>query len=295
MELRQLRYFIAVAEESHFGRAANRLLIASPSLSQQIKALETRLGVRLFDRSSRGASLTAEGERLLPHARATVAASEQLLDEAQRLSQGRHTALRLGFLAYALTASSRSLLVRFGRRHPHVDVDLRQYEWDDPSAGLLDGTSDIALVRTPFNGESRLRTVEVASEPVLAVMAEGHELATATSISAARLAQETFIEAGQVTDPVFAAYWYLWGQRPDDRPVARSRSTTVEEWLGEIAMGRGVNIVPAGLAAEYQKPGLVFVPVDDLPPSRLVVAWNPAAVTPAALDFARLAARPAAR
>ncbi len=296
MELRQLRYFVAVAEELHFARAAARLLIASPSLSQQIKTLERSLSVTLFERSSTGVSLTPAGAQLLPLARATLAAAEELLDTAQRISHERATVLRLGFLAFALTAPSRRLLTEFGRTAPDVSVQMRQYEWDDPSAGLLAGDTDAAFVRPPFTGDDRLQMLELDADVLLAVLPEGHELAGAESVSAARLAQEPWLEADVVKDPVFARFWYFTDLRDAGSGAAvRSRAGTVEEWLAEIAFGRGVNVVPAGMAEGYRRPGLVFVPVADAPPSRLVLAWRRDDPPEVATTFARFAARSAAR
>ena len=295
MELRQLRYFVAVAEELHFARAAARLMIASPSLSQQIKALERSLSVTLFDRSSTGVSLTPAGAQLLPLARDTLAASEELLDTAQRISHDRATVLRLGFLAFTLTATSRRLLTEFGRKVPDVTVQLRQYEWDDPSAGLLSGETDAAFVRPPFTGDDRLQLLDLVSDPLLAVLAEGHELAGADSVTSARLAEEPWLEADVVKDPVFARYWYLTDLRGDTATTVRSRAGTVEEWLAEIAFGRGVNVIPAGMAEEYRRPGLAFVPVADATPSRLVLAWRADDAAPVAHTLARFAARRAGR
>lgn len=273
MELRQLRYFVAVAEELHFARAAARLLIASPSLSQQIKALERDLSVTLFERSSQGVSLTPAGTRLLPLARATLEAADEVVDTARRVSEQRATVLRLGFLAFSLTATTRRLLTEFGREIPTVTVQLRQYEWDDPSAGVLSGATDAALVRPPFTGTERLHLFDLATERVYAALPEAHELASQEAVTSARLAQEPWLESDLVKDPVFASYWYL---RDLPRQLASVRSTaeTLEEWLSEITFGRGINIVPAGLAEEYRRPGLVFVPISDAPPSRLVLAWR---------------------
>src|SRR3712207_3466953 len=164
MELRQLRYFVAVAEELHFARAAARLLIATPSLSQQIKALERDLSLTLFERSSTGVSLTPAGTQLLPLARSVLAAGAELTDAAQRIAADRATVLRLGFLPFALTSTTRGLLTGFGRTALDVTVRMRQYEWDDPSAGLLSGETDAALVRPPFTGQDRRQTVGAARE-----------------------------------------------------------------------------------------------------------------------------------
>jgi DNA-binding transcriptional LysR family regulator len=290
MELRQLRYFVTVAEELHFTRAAARLMIASPSLSQQIKALERSLAVALFERSSTGVSLTPAGAELLPLARTTLAAADQVRDAARRLADGRSTTLRLGFLPFALTGRTRRILTEFGRAEPSVTVQMRQFEWDDPAAGLLAGTTDAALVRPPFTGDDRLHLVEVAREPVLAVVAEGHDLAGREGVTRERLARETWLETDVVTDPVFAASWYLHDLR-DRTTAAVSRAGTVEEWLAEIAFGRGVNLVPAGLAEEYRRPGLAYVPVSDAPPSRLCVAIRKDDPPESAVALARFASR----
>jgi DNA-binding transcriptional LysR family regulator len=294
MELRQLRYFVAVAEELHFARAAARLLIASPSLSQQIKALERSLSTTLFERSSTGVSLTPAGAQLLPLARATLDAAGEVLDTARRISEQRATVLRLGFLAFTLTPTTRRLLTEFGRKVPSVTVRMRQFEWDDPSGGLLSGESDAALVRPPFTGDDRLQMLELAADQLLAVVAEGHELAGEDSVSRERLAREPWLEAEPVTDPVFARHWYFRDLR-GDAPAVRISATTVEEWLAEIAFGRGVNVIPSGMAEQYRRPGLAFVPVSDATPSRVVLAWRREGAPEAASVLARFAARPEAR
>jgi DNA-binding transcriptional LysR family regulator len=294
MELRQLRYFVAVAEELHFARAAARLLIASPSLSQQIKALERSLSTTLFERSSTGVSLTPAGHQLLPLARATLDAAAEVTATARRISEQRATVLRLGFLGFTLTPTTRRLLTEFGREVPSVTVQLRQYEWDDPSAGLLSGETDAAFVRLPLTGDDRMQTVELASEPLFAIVAEGHELAGLDSVSSARLAEEHWLEVESVTDPVFARYWYFRDLRGAAQPV-RTSAGTVEEWLGEIAFGRGVNAVPSGLAEQYRRPGLAFVPISDAPPSRLVLAWLRDDASAVAETLARFAAGRRAR
>jgi DNA-binding transcriptional LysR family regulator len=289
MDLRQLRYFVAVAEELHFTRAASRLLITTPSLSQQVKRLEHQLGVRLFDRSSTGVRLTSAGELLLPHARRTLAAAEELVESAVRVAQGQTSALRLGFISYSLTEPARRLLTEFARREPAVDLRLRQFEWDDPSAGLVDGSSDAALVRLPFTGADRLATVEIGRDALVAVMAEDSPLAGEPRIAVSRLVEEPILETRIVSDPVFADHWFLRRLRGPSARVVPSTARTVDEWLGEIALGRGVDVVPEGLVAAYRKPGLAFVPVDDLEPSTLVLAWDPRRCGDAVSRLVRLA------
>lgn len=294
MDLRQLRYFVAIAEELHFARAALRLGITSPTLSQQVKCLERDLGVQLFVRSSAGVSLTAAGEQLLGPARTTLGAAGDLEASARRLARGQASTLRVGFVSFALTGPARRLLTDFGRTEPTVDLQIRQFEWDDPSAGLLDGSSDVALVRPPFTGTERLRTVEVGRDAMFAVMAEDNPLAGSSGLTARRLARLPFLEMELVQDPAFAGYWYLRRLRGPLAPLVTSRAVTVEEWLGEIALGRGVDLVPAGMVEEYRKPGLAFVAVDDLEPSTVVLAWDPRRESEPVRRFVRLAERAAA-
>lgn len=289
MDLRQLRYFVAVAEELHFGRAAARLLITPPTLSQQVKALERGLGLRLFDRSSAGVTLTAAGRELLDPARRTLASADALEDTAHRLADGRVSALPFGFVSFSLTARARRLLTEFARAEPEVDLQLRQFEWDTPSAGLLDGSTDAALVRRPFTGMERLRHLEVGRDALVAVMAEDHPLARRPSLTARQLAETPFLETRIVQDPVFADYWYLRRWRGPGAPSVSSRAATVEEWLGEVALGRGVNLVPEGMVEEYRKQGLAFVPVTDLEASPVVLAWAPERESEAVRRFVRLA------
>jgi DNA-binding transcriptional LysR family regulator len=145
------------------------------------------------------------------------------------------------------------------------------------------------LVRPPFIGDDRLQMLELASEPLLAIVAEGHSLADTKSVPSARLAQETWLESDVVTDPVFARYWYFRELRTSS-PSVPINAATLEEWLAEIAFGRRVNVVPAGLAEEYRRPGLAFLPVADAdaPESCLVLAWRRDNAPPSGNDPGRV-------
>jgi DNA-binding transcriptional LysR family regulator len=291
MELRQLRYFVAVADEMHFARAAARLLIAAPSLSQQVKALERDLGVRLFERSSTSVSLTDAGSALLPRARQLLEAADELEHAARRIAEDREVVLRLGFLPFALTQTTRRLLTEFGRAEPRVTVQMRQFEWDDPAAGLLSGDTDAALVRPPFSGDDGLHLFELAREPLFAITSEDHAMAQQASVTMAQLAEETWIEAALLTDPVFARWWYLRDLRPaGGARTVRSSASTFEEWVAEVAFGRGVNLVPGGLTEEYRRAGVTFVPVSDAPASVLALAWRRDSPPGPAETLARFAA-----
>jgi DNA-binding transcriptional LysR family regulator len=281
VDLRQLRSFVAVADELHFGRAATRLAITTPSLSQQIKTLERSLGVVLFLRDSRGVRLTTSGAALLPRALSTIAEADGLRDEALRLARSQAEPLRVGFLLFALCEATRTLLSEFGRQHPEVDLQLRQYEWVDPSAGLLPRTVDMALVRPPFAGAERMLWVELDREPLYAIMATDHPLTRDPApLTAARLVQEPFIEL-DMADRVFAATWYLHEHRDTSSPAPFiTTAATSEEWLAQVALGRGVDVVPkAVVERESGHTGVTFRHIEDLPPAPVVLAWDPTRVT----------------
>ncbi|SER18563.1 LysR substrate binding domain-containing protein [Lentzea xinjiangensis] len=160
MELRTLRYFVAVAEELHFGRAAQRLHMSQPPLSRAIKHLENDLGAALLQRSSAGVRLTEAGETLLVEARA-------LLEQADRIrGKLRRTTLTVGMLG---DNGGARLAAAFRRRHPDVEVRVRETDLTDPTCGLRTGQVDVALTRGPFD-KTGLRTRVLRRDPVGAVL-----------------------------------------------------------------------------------------------------------------------------
>ena len=200
---RDLRYFVAVAEELHFTRAAERLYVSQPALSKQIRALERQLGAPLFDRDRQGVALTPVGTALLPHARAVLAAWEEGREAVGRAREAAEGTLVVGMS----TSPGRGGLLpairsRFTAVHPEVRLKLRQVAWDDPTAGLAGGTSqdgvpggggsDVAFVWLPLAGAERFRWVVVASEPRLVALSEAHPLAARESLDFADLLDEPF-------------------------------------------------------------------------------------------------------
>jgi DNA-binding transcriptional LysR family regulator len=237
---------------------------------------------------------TRAGEALLEQARTTLAAADEF--EAMAGVQARvagHEPLVVGFLLFSLTSVSRPYLAEYARLHPDVPIEVRQHEWDDPSAGLLSGAVDVALVRPPFTGADRLRWVELDRDPLLALVSADHPLALAGEpVSARRLVQERFLEVSIVSDPVFAAAWYLHDLRDAASPPAvLSRATTSEEWLAEVGLGRGIDVVPESVSEDYVRPGLAFLPIHDLEPSSLVLAWDPARISETGRRFVRFVQR----
>lgn len=279
MDLVLLRYFVAVAEERHIGRAAARLGMTQPPLSRAMRRLEADLGVRLLDRTARGVTATAAGDALHDGAR-------RLLDQADRL-RGRvqdaagTSAIAIGTLADTADLVGGHLVARFREQHPRVQVSVHEADLGDPSAGLRRGLVDVALTRAPFDATG-LRTHVLLSEPVGLVVREDDSLAGHPAVAVADLADRRWVRLPPGTDPVWTAYWTAG---PADTGAAVSR--TIQECLQSVLWNGTAALAPLD---QVLPPGLVTVPVSDRPPSRLVLAWRAADPSPLVRSFVRIAA-----
>jgi len=246
MELRHLRYFVAVAEECHFGRAAERLHMAQPPLSQQIKQLETELGVQLLIRSTRRVELTPAGARYLERARHILSRVDAAGEEAALVADGRIGRVAIGFTGSATYELLPSLSRRLRTQLPGLELDLRG-ELLTPSqvAGLVDGTIDVGFLRPPV----RVPDVDVhplRQEPLVVVLPHSHAQAGQSEIALADLADEPFItypshHRSVVHDAVLDACQAA-GFTPEATEVAET-STLVSF----VAAGLGVALVPASV------------------------------------------------
>lgn len=276
MELRTLRYFVAVAEELHFGRAAARLHMSQPPLSRAIQQLEADLGTPLFRRSAGGVSLTAAGDSLLKEARALLEQAEQV---RARVAAAAGTAtLTVGILSDSRDPDISRLAAAYRRRHPNVDVRIREADLTDPTCGLRAGLVDVALTRGPFD-ETGLRVHELRSDPVGAVLRADDPLAGRDELKLADLADRRWFQFPAGTDPLWQSYWN--GGEPRQGPIVRA----VQECLQSVLWNGTVGLAPL----THHTPGnnLVTVPIQDLPPSPLVIAW--AESTPLTQSFLQTA------
>ncbi|WP_406279069.1 LysR family transcriptional regulator [Embleya sp. NBC_00896] len=271
--LRDLRYFVATAEELNFTRAAERLFVSQPALSKQIRQLEEGLRTRLFDRDRRAVALTAAGAALLPAAREVI----RCWDEAQRVV-GDAVAAEAALLRVGLSTSvGRGLLQRaregFAVRRPNGRLQFRQIDWDDATVGLADGTVDVALVWLPIPNAEAFSFRVVASEARWVMLREDHPLAGRESIAFEELLDEPFLALPSTAGPL-RDYWLALDQR-GDRPVrVGAVVSNVDETFAAIEEGSGVVLLAAGNAAIYQRPGTVAIEVTGLAPSELAVAWR---------------------
>lgn len=274
MELRRLRYFVAVAEECHFGRAAERLHIAQPPLSQQIKALEGALGVRLLTRSTRRVSLTPAGERYLGRARTILAAVDAAGVEANRVAAGEAGRLAIGFTGTAtyelLPALTRALRAEL----PDVALDLTG-EMLTPRqvSALSDGTIDLGFLRPPVH-DAGLHVRVLRTESLIVALPQTHRLANRASVRLADLYLDTFISypslhRSVVHDAVFDACGRA-GFRPADIQEVGETSTMV----AFVAAGLGVALVPASVQ-HLHITGAIFRPLADVTADvELAAAWR---------------------
>ncbi|MGE3285213.1 MAG: LysR family transcriptional regulator [Pseudonocardia sp.] len=271
-ELRTLRYFVAVAEELHFGRAAARLHIAQPSLSVQIRKLERGLGVALLVRTSRSVGLTPAGEVLLAEARILLADAERVYAVTRGAGRQDRRAIVVGFQANAAAELTPRILGRYAERFPGRRVEMRSCDLTDPFAGLSDGSVDAAFVRLAFPVPDRLRAEVLFREPrVLGVRADS-PLAGSGPVSIERLLDEPFV-ARRGPGP-WRDYWLAADARDGHEVRIGAQITRLEECLEAVLSGRGIGFTQMSTLRYYSRPGLTAVPVVDISPSDLAVAWR---------------------
>lgn len=286
MELRQLRYFVAVAEHLSFSRAAAHLHLAQQSLSQQIAALERGLGAHLFDRDTRGARLTDAGRLFLPEARAVLARADAAVAVVQRAARGEIGRLDLAFLAstanYMLPPVVRAVRERF----PDLELTTHNLQIAELVAGLRDGRFDAAFTRPPLVADLATRTL--ATEPVCAVLPAGHPLADRAQLHLADLAGEDWVLTPRES-------WPPWHEKYDRdfaaagfTPRVVQRTGGVSNLLGLVAAGVGVTRL-ARSASSIRRTGVVFVPLAG-DRAETVVAWLPTRDGPAHRNLLAIAA-----
>ncbi|MGY1577233.1 LysR family transcriptional regulator [Streptomyces sp. MN13] len=272
-----MRYFVAVAEELHFGRAATRLHMSQPPLSRAIKQLEADVGALLFTRSPTGVTLTAVGAVLLDEARA-------LLDQADRIrvrvsAAAGVTTLTIGILGDGTDPGTARLAAAYRRRHPGIDIHVRDTDLTDPTCGLRAGLVDVALTRAPFD-ETALTVRPLRTDPVGVVLRADDPLARRDDLRLAELSDRRWFQFPQGTDSIWQSYWNAG--RPREGPVVRA----VQECLQAVLWNGTVGLAPLGhdLPAE-----LAVVPLNDMPPSRVVAVWNEGDTNPLIRSFIEIA------
>jgi DNA-binding transcriptional LysR family regulator len=283
-----VQYFVAVAEELHFGRAAERLHIAQPSLSHPIRRLEQQLGVTLLERTSRRVELTPAGEALLTEGRRLLTQSQRVVRVTRAAGSER---LTVGFYGSAAGALLPRLLRAFGEDHPTVEVSVR-----DLLLGRIDeilaGVVDVAFTRL-LPGQAEVEIEVIAREPRLVAIPPGHPLADRGSLTFADLGQERFITNPAVEADGPPARWLAEQTRHGLAGRVATEAASVQEILTLVASGRGVSLVPASIAGHYPRADVKYVEVKDADPAVVSHAWPKAPLRPIVRTFIAIARRAA--
>ena len=262
ISLRKLRYFLAVADQLNFGRAAEAMYVAQPALSRAVRSLERELGVDLFVRDHHHVELTVAGAAFLPEAEALLA---RVLAARRRLQAAvaPQVTLRIGFRPGIIISR---VVQEFTRDYPDVAVVAHRIEWDEQHTAVLDGRIDVAWVRTPID-EDGLELVSLFDDPEMVAVPVGHPLAQQAAVTQADLDRETMLSYD--TAPAHAR----------GRPSRRQGLRTMEEKLEAVVLGHGVALVPASAAAYYQRPDIAYRAVSDATPYGVALATLPSAAT----------------
>jgi DNA-binding transcriptional LysR family regulator len=288
MELRHLRYFLAVAEELHFGRAAARLHISQPPLSQQIRRLEKELQAPLFHRTKRHVELTNAGRVFLGDARALVAQAEQAAGKAQRASRGEIGQLLVACDLWADFLNGASIIRSFARRHPEVEVELRDLTAMEQIAALEGGRIHVGILRPPVQSKA-LISERLLSETLVVAFPRGHRFKSYGRVVWSALVDEPYVLFSRRRAPAFDA---LVARACHDAGVSLRVKYEVEHpqtILAIVEAGLGISLVPASLQLA-RRAGIAYRPLSPPGPElETVIAWRRDSELPLVQAFVRVA------
>ncbi len=261
IQIRHILSYIAVADEKSFARAAERLHVSQPALSQTIIQLEETLGFALFERTTRSVKLTAPGERLLVRARALNQSLEAFQAEAKSLELALNNELHVGYMIGTAVEFIPAIVREFERVIPGASLHLQEFDFHDPSAGLRAGKVDCGIIRPPI-GLSGIELVEIAHEKCVACLPTGHRLSGEASVVLADILDEPIVVAPE--PGIWRDYWMAMDYRAGRPAKIAFEAATVESELQAVASGRGISITADSTARYYARPGVVFKPITDM-------------------------------
>jgi DNA-binding transcriptional LysR family regulator len=283
--LRDLRYFVAVAEELHFGRAAERLHLSQPALSKQIRALETTLRAPLFRRDRRRVELTAAGTVLYAVARDLLRDWDDGIAVVADAAAQEARVLRVGTLTSIGRALYPAIIDHFAKRQPGWQVELRSFGWGDATGGLRDQAADAAFVWLPVD-DPLIDCEVLAVERRFVALSAGHPLAGRSSVGFGEIAGEPVAALPASAGPA-RDFWLAVSARGGLPARVAAEVSTADEVFEIVASGAAIVLLAEGNAAVYARPGIVCVPVSDLAPARLAIAWRRGDRRLAVRDFVR--------
>ena len=263
MELKQLRIFLAVAEELHFGRAAERLHMAQPALSTQVRSLEERLGVPLFARTTRRVSLTRTGEAFLPEAKATVAQAEAAMRVARQVAGDRSELLKIGGIDSATAGLLPGVIRAFRREHPHVEIRVEEMLSAPALHGLEHRQLDIVFGRLPKRAEL-FHSRHVLREELVAVLPHDHPLAARETLTIDDLVHEPLVLPSRSHRPILMSVIESWFAAHGHEPRVRQAANERHMIVAMVAAGLGISITPAWLRG-FGRADVAYRPLEGAP------------------------------
>jgi DNA-binding transcriptional LysR family regulator len=271
--LRQLRYFVVLSEELNYRRAAERLFITQPALSTSIKQLEQHFGVALFIRNSRGVVLSEVGRAWLPRVHEVLHSSDVAVDELVALSASSHDRLRIGYLIGTGADLLFRLIRQFESAHPEMTVEASEFDFSDPTAGLADAKTDVALLRPPVDlpGHSM---VTLDTEYWVACLPRDHRFAGRADVHLRELLEDPIICAPESAG-LWREYWMAMDDRQGRPPTIGGVASTYESEMTMVSRGLGISFTTESSARLYDRPGVAYVPITERPPSYIALAWDP--------------------
>jgi DNA-binding transcriptional LysR family regulator len=288
MELRHLHYFITVAEELHFSRAAQRLHISQPPLSQQIRDLEEELGVKLFERTKRQVHLTEAGKVLLERSYLVLAQLEQAIEATQQIGRGEVGRLAVGFVDSAMYTLLPDILRGFREQFPAVELRLHELTTAQQIQALYDKQIDVGIVRSAIS-EPGLGAECLLPESLVLALPEQHPLCTQTQVSLSSLADEFFILFPAKLGPLFYEQIIHSCQQAGFRPKVAQEAVQMQTIVGLVAAGLGIAIVPASLQ-NFHRSGVIYRPLQEqISNTGLYLTWRQHDSSPVIRAFLSLA------
>jgi DNA-binding transcriptional LysR family regulator len=283
-DLRQLRAFAAVASELNFMRAAEKLNLSQPALSQSIKQLELQLGLQLLDRDTRSVKLTAAGALILEDVHDILSRYHDFINRTREIAKGRRGTLKLGYLIGAGVDLVPLIIRTFSTQFPDVNIELKEFDFASPEAGINSGM-DVSILRPPIEGEG-IVLIPLLEEACVACMAETHRLAQETTVSIYDLLDDPIVAAPG--KGVWRDYWLANSYRLSGAPNVVCEAPTFESEFQAVASGKGISITPMAASRFYARPGLAFPRIKDMPPCHVSIAL-PKKASPLAREFAQVA------
>ncbi|MCU1530282.1 MAG: transcriptional regulator [Frondihabitans sp.] len=284
--LKQLQYFAVLGRELSYRRAAEVLFISQPAISLAIKQLERELGVQLLFRDTRSVALTEAGRSWLPKVENALAGVNEVIDEMTDWSRGLRGTLRIGYLIGTGADLLSRFVTQFEAQHPDIAVEAVEFDFADPTAGLSSRKVDVALVRPPLALDG-CAMITVAKETWVTCLSREHRFAGRESLSIGELLDEPII-AAPLSAGSWRDYWIAADARGDQPAHVAGTASTYETEFTAVSRGIGISFTTSGASRDYQRPGIVFVPIRDREPTYVALAWPKEVVSGPVASFVSL-------